>query len=154
MLDSQFKRNPPKQKNQNNEPQTGKVLLSSRLHLRYYFKYSAVSLPLVKLPPSLPHDLHFSPLALPHLSHRRTQPARWKLGFSFPACLLASCRSGREREAVAVSGGNVTEFKSKLAVRHGAPGLAMAVSGGFSPRPPGICSLVSDAAPSRSEWQW
>lgn len=54
-----------------------------------------------------------------------------------------------------MSAGNVTDLKSKLSrCKAWCSGLAMAVSCVFSLHSLRIRSLVSDAAPSRSKWQW
>jgi len=150
MLDSQFKRNPPKHTTKQWAPNQ-KVLLSSWLHLRYYFKYSAVSLSLVKLSSLLLHNLHFSHLAPSACkSHLRMWPSRRKLGFSFLACLLSSCRSGREEKVVAISDGNVTEIKSKLSR---CKAWCSGVGNGSQ-----LCFLLESAAWSVMQrppkWQW
>lgn len=79
----------------------------------------------------LPHDLHFSSLApSTRKSHLRTQPATWKLGFS----CFSSCRSGgRVGEAVAVSGGNVREFSSRVSRCKASCSARRWHSGGFAP---------------------
>lgn len=118
----------PQNKTQNNEPQTRKVLFSLWLHLRYQFQYPAVPLAV-----KLPHDLHFCNLApSTPKSHLRTQPATWKLGFSFLAFLLAGV-GGREGEAVAVSGGNVREFSSRVSRCKASCSARRWHSGGFAP---------------------